>query len=505
MTNKPLSIRYAILTSVSTPEQARQDKISLDHQLLVCQAAAESNAPHGWHQTSGPFIIDGYSRSSYVNLSDAERDIPPLRAALTALRNNLYDLLIIFSYDRLGDLTPFLSNEFRNYKKQIYSVTQPSIVQNPLTYNPYLNESADIQQDAARMVQRFRINDLRRKWYAGLPARIERGLTPLKISFGYRWVGKKEPPAQIETECTLIYKMKDWLLSGVSMNEIANRANRAGIPSPHGNSKWDPSSIRYILSNPYYAGRVTFHKTRTTYDESRKSKHRPIPQPPSQWKSAEGKHVPLWDDTTHRAILAELDRRRQTNQSFGVRFPLSGLLYCSVCKQKLHRRTHGWHSGRRKVLSCQAAPAHVILPYDHFLPQIADAIQDQLIQRQLHTPQAAQEDAPKRIQSSITKLDKTRKRIQQGYEAGIYTAPEAAAKLAVIDSSTEDLHTQLQRLQLNRDLTSQVRQSLTSHDLTRFSQWIQTDDPANVHRVLSALCHKITLTPSGDIHIDFRD
>lgn len=505
------SVRCSILTAVSTPDQASKDKISLEHQLLVCQAAAEANASHGWRQTAGPFIIDGYSRSSYVNLSDAERDIPPLHHALAALRANQYDLLIIFSYDRLGDLTPFLSNEFRNYKKQIYSVTQPSIVQDPLTYNPYLNESADIQQDAARMVQRFRINDLRRKWYAGMPARIRRGLTPLKTSFGYRWVGKQDPPVQVETEIALIYQMKDWLFKGLSMNEIAMRASRSGIRPKNGGGKWCPTSIRYLLANPYYAGRVIFNKTHYTYDESRKSKHRPILQPQSRWESAQGLHQPLWDEDTHRAILSELDRRRQTNQRFGVRFPLSGLLYCSVCHRKLHRRTHGWHSGRRKVLSCQAAPSHVILPYDQVIPQIAAALQNELTRHQLQWRQGATakpDESPNGAsapQNSLAELEKKRRRIQEGYEAGIYTAPQAAQKLAEIDSASESFAAQLERIQLDRDLTSQVRHSLADHDLTRFAEWIQTDDPAAVHRLLSALCHSITLTPAGDIHIEFRE
>lgn len=497
-------IRYAILTSVSSPEQAKPDKISLEHQLAVCQAAAESNASHGWYETAGPFVIDGYPRTSYVNLSDAERDIPPLHHALEALRADRYDLLILFSYDRFGDLTLFLANEFRNYKKQIYSVTQPSIVQDPLTYNPYFNESADVQQDVSRLTQRFRINDLRRKWYAGIPKRLEQGLTPFKNCFGYRWISKKEPPIQIETEVALIYRMRDLLLEGASVRSIAHYADTTGIRSPHGGENWDESSIRYILSNPYYTGQVAFHKSIYVHDETRKHRKRPVPQPRSKWETGRGKHQPLWDEDTHRAILFELERRRQINQRSAARFPFSGLLYCSVCQRKLHRRTHGWHAGRRKVFSCEAAPAHIIRPYDQAVPEIAQALQDELTKQQLHPQPERPDDTPARLQAELLDLEKRRRRIQEGHTAGIYTTPEAAQKLGELDVLAEDLRLQLERLERNRELAGQVKHTLASQDLSRFAEWIQTEQPAIVHRFLTSICRQIILTPQGDIHIEFK-
>lgn len=500
-------IRYAILTSVSTPEQAgkgrrvkKEDKISLTFQEQACRAAGLSN---GWSLTAEPFVIDGYSRSSYVNLSDAERDIPPLHAALEALRANRFDVLAIFSYDRFGDLTPMLSNEFRNYRKQIYSVSQPSVVQDPELYNPYLNESADIQQDAARMVQRFRINDLRRKWIAGMPARIFRGLTPLRVPFGYRWVGKKEPPVLVEREAALILQMKDWLFAGLSMNQITERCSASSIAPANGGQRWDPSAVRYILANSYYAGQLVLHRTRSMHDPTRKHKTRAITQPPSKWETGRGLHQPLWDEDTHRAILRELDLRRERNLRSALRFPLSGLLTCSVCGQKLHRRSNSSGRGRRKVLTCRNAPAHVILAYDDGVRIVGNALLEALKEEALH-PRETHDDSIPHLRLALDEMAALRKRIQSGYESGIYTSLEASQRLAEIDTSTEAYLRQIEQARRESETAGEFRTILSGQDLDRLPEWIVSEEPAVVNRTLAALCKKIDLTPEGQVHITFR-
>lgn len=493
-------IRYAILTSVSTPEQAHPDKISLTYQQNACRTAA---AAQGWRETAGPFVVDGYSRSSYVNLSDAERDIPPLRAALEAARAEAFDVLVIYTYDRLGDLTTLIASELRTHRKQLYSVTQPSIVQDPSIFDPYTNESADLQLDAARIIQRFRINDLRRKWRAGVPARLAKGLTPLRIPFGYRWQGKKEPPVLNEQQAALIYQMKDMLFAGASFNQIAQHCTESQVPTPNGGNRWDISSIAYILANPYYTGQVTLHKTRNIHDATRKNKYRPILQPIDSWETGKGKHQPLWDVATHREILRELERRHEINKAFGVRFPLSGLLTCSICGQKLNRRSHSSGVTRRSVFACRVPPSHVIMPYDDVMKIVSYAIHDALKEQQANPP-APRQDPINTIQISLNDLNTRRKRVQMGFESGLYTPAEAAERLAEIDGAIEQTRRQLQQTAQNAETAATFRATITGLDLERIPEWIATDNPATVNRTLNAICKKIDLTPDGDVVITFR-
>jgi hypothetical protein len=60
------SIRFAVLTAVSTKAQAADDKVSLGEQFDACRERA---ARRGWLETAGPYIIPGQSRTRYVDLS----------------------------------------------------------------------------------------------------------------------------------------------------------------------------------------------------------------------------------------------------------------------------------------------------------------------------------------------------------------------------------------------------------------------------------------------------
>lgn len=495
------TIRFAILTAVSTKEQARADKISLEFQENANRTAALAQ---GWFETAGPFKVDGYSRSFYTGLPAAEQDIPPLHDALEAARAGQYDVLVVYTYDRLGDLTPMISNEFRNIRRQIYSVSQSSAVQDPESYDPYSDESSQIQQDVARITQRFRINDLRRKWRAGVPKRLVDGLTPLKVPFGYRWTGKKEPPALDEQQAALIYQMRDNLFAGLSMREIARRADESGILPPNGGKKWDPSSITYILGNRYYAGLLTLHKTRTMYDATRKRKHRAIRQAQDKWQTGQGKHHALWPESMYYRITSELERRRLRNVHYALRFPLSGLLTCSVCGKKLHRRTHGAAGGRRKMFSCRYGPAHVIMPYEQAVERVGLALRDAIREKRAAPAAGAPDGQAETVQAALDELAGRRKRILDGHESGVYTDVEAAERIADIEKTADSLLHQLEQTRRDDQVASEFIDALDEQDIEDFPVWMATEEPSVVNRVLSALCEKIELTPEGKVNVDFR-
>ena len=87
----PSVIRYAIWCAVSTAEQAAEEKFSLQTQEQVSRAAAEAR---GWQETSRPYIVPGESRTKFINLSDAEREIPALRQMLDDAKDGKFDVIV---------------------------------------------------------------------------------------------------------------------------------------------------------------------------------------------------------------------------------------------------------------------------------------------------------------------------------------------------------------------------------------------------------------------------
>lgn len=215
-------IRFAIWAAVSSIEQV--DGVSLDNQLEKC---AERGVYEKWFDTGLRYVADGYSRTGYVNLSDAEHDIPPLSAMLSDMRAGKFDVLLVWNYDRLGDLIVMVATEFRKRKRQLFSLSQPTQIQE--NYDPYMDDSSFIMQAFAPIWQRQRISELRRKWEAGMPKRIKDGLHPGRPPFGYRMAIKKDEPHEIiPAEAALVREMVSMFLSGQSLKAIGRYCETRG-------------------------------------------------------------------------------------------------------------------------------------------------------------------------------------------------------------------------------------------------------------------------------------
>lgn len=492
--------RFAILAGVSTDGQV-QDKDSIPDQIKTCRRVIkEYNG-----EEVACYVMDGYSRTGYDGLSEAMSDIPPLKEAVEAAGQGAYNVLIMDHFDRLGDLGKMLHNRFKKYRKQLYSARESARLQDPGNYDPYNDESTDNLINAQGGKQAYRINKIRRGWNVGMPKRIQNGLTPLRIPFGYRWVNQKEPPKLEPQKGALLVQMKDLLMNGRPMQALARHADASGIAPPNGGKKWDISTIRYMLASPYYAGIVGIYRTTYIHDPRRKNKKRAIAQPLSKWEIGKGKHEPLWDEATHRAIVYELDRRRETHRNYAVRFPLSGLLTCSECRGKLHRRSNGHGASRRKVLSCAVGISHISISYEDGLDLVIDALSERLAHQPTEDAEAEITNEIDHAQATLEDLTKRRKLIQNAYESGsgIYNQAEAAEKISEIEKKVLALEHQAEERQRRADIRAEFTGQIQEY-LPNLSKWIRRDDPAVVNRILSALCKDIIIHPDRTVEIKRR-
>jgi hypothetical protein len=494
-------MRFAIWAAVSKKEQAALDKVSLQEQETKCRLVAEQK---GWTESAGAYIAPGASRSFYVNLSDAEADIPALRQMLEDARNNKFDVLVLYSYDRLGDLVDMVAHSLRFYGKQLYSITQPAEPQDPKHFDPYKDSSEAIMRDVARIWQRQRIDDLRRKWFIGMPDRVKKGLNPLRVPFGYKWKGKKVPPELLPDQAALLLKMKDMFLAGESLLAIAREINKFGIPTSDGN-KWNANGVRYCLSNPYYAGFVTFNRSVVVRDPRLKRKRKEVPQPRSKWLMEKGKHKAVWDKATYEKIMEEIERRKKVNQKFSVRHPFSGLLYCSECGKKLYCNSW-WESNyqKNKVLACSDGTAHVIINYHECVEFVAWEVTRHFQKIQEQPLLETNNNDVSQYEAAIEELKKRRGRVQEGFEAGLYDKIEASERLNSIDSQISDLRDKIDRRarsQLSRKDIIKGMQPIHNGNAKAFARWLLTHNPKVIHRYMTTFFEKIIVSPDRKVEI----
>ena len=178
-------------------------------------------------------------------------------------------------------------------------------------------------------------------------------------------------------QAKVIQLIFDLAEQGVWASKIKEKLNKENIPSPDGR-KWNDSQIARVLRNVMYKGDIILQKT--FKDSHRRSK--PNRGEADQWYIADD-HPPIVDPAQWERVQTVLSERRkhldtplppapEKPRSSIARYPLTNMLYCPYCGNKL---IHKWSNGRREYWACKtnlkvsaAACKGVWLP-----AQVADA------------------------------------------------------------------------------------------------------------------------------------
>lgn len=193
--------------------------------------------------------------------------------------------------------------------------------------------------EARRKAERtVRSNERRRA--EGMP--ILSGWTP----FGYTKGGKV-----IEEQKEAVAKAFNDFLSDppVSMLRIAADLNENEFTTARG-TQWSSYAVRYLLSNPLYAGYIRYNKTGELFPVK---KGGPFP--------------PLVEEDTWRAAVAKLEDnvRRTTKRGNQPKYLLSGIALCGRCGAKMvagqnDRKVPNYRCGKHFHLSRQREPVDVM-------------------------------------------------------------------------------------------------------------------------------------------------
>lgn len=475
-----MTLRVAILAGVSTDAQAKENKLSIPEQIKHCRAYIAANVAI---ETAGPYIMDGYSRTGYDSLEVAMREIPPL--ALAIQQADQYDVLIMDNYDRLGDLGYIVKTRFKKLRKQLHSVRQSGKLVPPELYDPYNDDSGDISMYVEGIIQTYRINKIRRGWNIGVPNRARNGLPPMGFPYAYKASAKNEPPALIADRGAFVVELKNKFLHGATLLDLEQFAQSSGFPPQRG-KRWWSRVIGAMLTNPFYAGRTIYGRTKLI--EGKKK----IPVPQSQWVVGTGKHIPLWDENTYLAILAEFERRRGPRIR-STCHALTSIVACNACGSILH------HHGRKhwNYLGCNTK-GHTIYPYATALDLIASEVSIS-IKAHINAPEKPLEDYSRKIKE----ISARRLKVQEGYEANLYTAAEASTRLAALEEESNKLLTKQNRQAQKIQTRSELAQ-FANIEHTTIRSYILNADPTQVNRFLRSVIETITITPENKVNIEWQ-
>ena len=113
--------------------------------------------------------------------------------------------------------------------------------------------------------------------------------------------------------------------------QIACHLNDMGL-KPMKGEKWSKSSVRWMLKNVHYDGKVCFNRTkRTTKMENGERVTRTFLQAEEDIIIAEGKHPALVDHETFMKAQEKINANIPAKQGYPLRNTFAGILYCAKC------------------------------------------------------------------------------------------------------------------------------------------------------------------------------
>lgn len=152
--------------------------------------------------------------------------------------------------------------------------------------------------------------------------------------YGYRQirvaVGKKKMPVLqvVEEEAKVIRMIFDWYVNeDLGCQRIANRLDEMGV-RPRIAKNWQQQSVRKILSNEHYTGKIRFycHKMEHIVKDQEVIKKRIALE---DYQIFDGMHESIVDEETFRRAQAKKSKNPKVNYHKVMRNPLSTLLYCT--------------------------------------------------------------------------------------------------------------------------------------------------------------------------------
>ena len=190
----------------------------------------------------------------------------------------------------------------------------------------------------------------------GRIASVKRGnYIPTHALYGYRKVAiGKDHTLEPDENADIVRLIFDlYVNQDMTYYQIACKLNEMGA-KPQKGEQWNKSTIRWMLKNVHYDGKVCFNRVKavTSIENGEKVTRKTI-QPEEEVIIAEGKHQALVDHETFLKAQEKLNLNPPRKQDYALKNPMAGIMYCAQCGKAMNMHPYK-HADTR--LECRSRP-----------------------------------------------------------------------------------------------------------------------------------------------------
>lgn len=291
-------------------------RVSTEKQVMGYSIEGQITQIEQYCQFNGYELVDIYSDRG---ISGKSMNRPELQRMLNDAKNGKLDCVMVYKTNRLARNTSDLLTiveELHRQNVEFFSLSERMEVK---------NSTGKLMLQILASFSEFERNTILENIYTGQHQRALEGYYQGNLPLGYNNIPDNKKDLMInQHEANIVKYIFESYAKGHGYRKIANALNHKGYVTKKGNP-FSISAITYILSNPFYIGKIQFAKYKDWNEKRRKGLNdNPV--------IAEGKHAPiisqeLWDKVQ--------SRKKQVSQKPQVHGKgtnlLTSLIFCEKC------------------------------------------------------------------------------------------------------------------------------------------------------------------------------
>ncbi|MEB8090980.1 cassette chromosome recombinase CcrB [Mammaliicoccus lentus] len=288
-------------------------RVSTEMQTDGYSPKSQINQIKEYCQFHGYEVIDIYADEG---ISGKSMNRPGLQRMIKDAKEGKLDCVMVYKTNRLARNTSDLLTIVENLHRQnveFFSLSERMEVS---------SSSGKLMLQILASFSEFERNNIVENVFQGQQQRALEGYYQGNIPLGYSIIPDNKKELMInQHEANIVNYIFESYAKGHGYRKIANALNHKGYVTKKGNA-FSISAVTYILSNPFYIGKIQFAKYKDWNDKRRKGLNdKPV--------IAEGKHTPiisqeLWDKA--QARKKQVSQKPQVHGK-GTNL-LTGILHC---------------------------------------------------------------------------------------------------------------------------------------------------------------------------------
>lgn len=415
-------VRAAIYLRKSRAEEHMSLEETLERHLAALTAYAEKYG----------FLVEEADIYKEVVSGESLFARPEMLRLMEAVSAGQYEAVLVVDMQRLGRGgmydQGFILDTFKGAETLIVTPDRIYDLTKELD-----EEAAEMQTFLSRSEYRMITKRLRR----GTLQSVQNGTYMANAPFGYQKVRvNKRPMLEIvpeEAEC--VRRIFQLYADGNGCTKIEQMVNAMGFHGRRG-SRFNRNTIRLILDNPVYIGKVRWNKTSTIKsgigaDRTKKVVYNTA----DKIQIIDGQHPAIIDQALWDAVQARRKSRYFYVDNKHVASPLAGMVHCSKCGHLMNLQ--GKNKGVPYLLcptkGCTAGAKFAFVE-QAVLNQLQDMVKDLELEVAHQTPPDVSrlQATLAKMQGHLEKLEERRNRLYGLLEDGTYTRAVFTERMQVL-------------------------------------------------------------------------